>query len=186
LVLRIEYLGMSRGASMRKFAFAVLLSFALPAAALSQQRPATPKAILVEKVIYANPVPEKKLYRVEFQLGAGKMVSYEISPPEALKIADGLSKPATAGSEKQQVATVVYGMNIQPDSKGQALIISPRGRSGPLEALAIPISGADQFVSLLQAKIAEARALSQPKAASPEQPKPAAEQPKPGSEQPKN
>jgi len=35
---------------------------------------------------------------------------------------------------------------------------TPRGRNGPLESLAIPLTGADPPVAVLQAKIAEARA----------------------------
>ena len=119
----------------------------------------------VEKVLGADPEPDGKAYRIELELRGGKRVSYEIPPAEAVKIADGLSKRAVAGGQKQQVATLVYGISVQADTKGQAIILSPRGRSGPLEPLAIPLLGAGAFVTLLQSKIDEAMAIAakQPK-----------------------
>jgi hypothetical protein len=116
------------------------------------------KAVPVSKVLNANPQPDGKAYRIDLQLRGGKRVSYEVSPEEATKIADGLSKRAVAGGQSQKVATLVYGMSVEVDTKGLALILRPRGRSGPLEALAIPVTGADPLVALLQAKIAEAKA----------------------------
>lgn len=111
----------------------------------------------VAKVLEANPRSDGKAYQIVLQLRDGKRVSYEISPEEATKIADGLSKPAIAGGQRQKVATLVSGMGVEADPKGQALILTPRSRSGPLEPLAIPITGADPLVAVLQAKIAEAR-----------------------------
>ena len=115
-------------------------------------------AVTVEKVLNANPQPDGKRYRVDLQLRGGKRVSYEISPEEATKIADGLSKPAVEGGQEQKVATLVYGMRVEMDSKGLALVLTPRGRSGTLEPLAIPMAGAEPLVIALQAKIAEAKA----------------------------
>jgi hypothetical protein len=115
-------------------------------------------AVTVEKVLNANPQPDGKHYRVDLQLQGGKRVSYEISPEEATKIADGLSKPAVEGGQEQKVATLVYGMRVEVDSKGLALVLTPRGRSGTLEPLAIPMTGAEPLVIALQAKIAEAKA----------------------------
>ena len=105
------------------------------------------KAATVEKVLNANPEPDGKAYRIDLQLRGGKRVSFEISPAEATKLADGLSKPAVAGGERQKVATLVYGMSVEVDSKGLAVVLSPRGRSGPLESLAIPLTGAEPLVS---------------------------------------
>ena len=51
-------------------------------------------------------------------------------------------------------------MTVQVDSKGEAVILGPRSRSGALEPLAIPISGANLLVKTLQAKIAEAKAIA--------------------------
>jgi hypothetical protein len=116
------------------------------------------RAVSVEKVLNANPEPDGKKYRIELQLRGGKRVSYEIPPDEAVKIADGLSKPAVAGGQRQMVATLVYGMSVEVDSKGFAIILRPRGRTGPTEPLAIPLSGAEPLVHVLQAKIAEAKA----------------------------
>ena len=115
-------------------------------------------AVTVEKVLNANPQPDGKLYRVDLQLRGGRRVSYEISPEQATKIADGLSKPAVEGGHEQKVATLVYGMRVEIDSKGLAVVLTPRGRSGTLEPLAIPMAGAEPLVIALQAKIAEAKA----------------------------
>jgi hypothetical protein len=51
-------------------------------------------------------------------------------------------------------------MTVQVDSKGEAVILGPRSRSGVLEPLAFPISGANLLVRTLQAKIAEAKAIA--------------------------
>ena len=115
-------------------------------------------AVTVEKVLNANPLPDGKFYRVDLQLRGGRRVSYEISPEQATKIADGLSKPAVEGGQEQKVATLVYGMRVEVDSKGLAVVLTPRGRSGTLEPLAIPMAGAEPLVIALQAKIAEAKA----------------------------
>jgi hypothetical protein len=116
------------------------------------------KAVPVTKVLNANPQPDGKTYRIDLQLRGGKRVSYELSPEEATKIADGLSKRPVPGGQSQKVANLVYGMKVEVDTKGLAVILMPRGRSGPLEPLAIPLSGADPLVAVLQAKIAEAKA----------------------------
>jgi hypothetical protein len=116
------------------------------------------KAVPVSKVLNANPAPDGKSYRIDLQLRGGKRVSYELSPEEATKIADGLVKSTVPGGQRQRVATLVYGMSVVVDTKGLAVILMPRGRLGPLEPLAIPLSGADPLVALLQAKIAEAKA----------------------------
>ena len=130
----------------------------------------TVKATPIIKVLNANPEPDGKAYRIDLQLRGGKRVSYEISPEDATKIADGLSKPAIAGGQRQKVATLVYGMSVEVDTKGLAVVLPPRGRSGPLEPLAIPLTGADPLVALLQAKIAEARANAAQQSKPPKQP----------------
>ena len=72
---------------------------------------------------------------------------------------------AFAQQNKQKEATIVTGMTAEIDSKGKAVILTPRSQSGVLEPLAIPISGASLLVKTLQAKIAEAKAIAakQPK-----------------------
>ncbi len=129
------------------------------------------KATPVEKVVNANPEPDGKTYRIDLLLKNGRRVSYEISPPEALKIADGLSKPATAGAQKDMVAQLVYGMIIQADPQGRAIILTPRDSSGNLQSLAVPLTGADQLLEVLKAKIAEAKAFAakQPNPGAPKQ-----------------
>ena len=149
---------------MRTFMFVIAAIAGLCGTSFAQQG-ASSKAVLIEKVLDANPEPNGKAYQIVFQLRGGKRVSYEVPPEEATKIADGLSKPAVAGGQKQQVATLVYGISVQADTKGEAVILSPRGKSGPLEPLAIPLLGAGPLVTLLQAKIEEAtaNAAKQPK-----------------------
>jgi len=161
---------------MRTITLTMLALVSLSGVAFAQQNRnhAAVKATRIEKVLDANPEPDGKAYRIELQLKRGRRVAYEIPPPEASKIADGLSKPAVAGGQKQRVATLVYGISIQADAKGQAVILTPRGRSGPLEALAIPLSGADQFLEVLRAKIAEAKANAAKQAKPPTKPEQAA------------
>jgi len=149
---------------------AALVSLGGVAFAQQGTKGAAVKATPIEKVLDANPEPDGKAYRIDLQLRGGKRVSYEISPAEATKLADGLSKPAIAGGQRQKVATLVYGMSVEADVKGLAVILTPRGRSGPLEPLAIPLTGADPLVTLLQAKIAEARANAAKQPTPPKQP----------------
>ena len=139
-------------------AFTGITMATLAGAVLAEPKDAAVKAVTVEKVLNANPEPDGKAYRIDLQLRGGKRVSFEISPAEATKLADGLSKPAVAGGERQKVATLVYGMGVEVDGKGLAVVLTPRGRSGPLESLAIPLAGAEPLVSVLQAKIEEAKA----------------------------
>ena len=137
-----------------------LVSLCGVAFAQQDTKGATVKATPIEKVLDANPEPDGKAYRIDLLLMDGTRVAYEIPPSEAAKIADGLSKPAIAGGQNRQVATLVSGMTIQVDSKGEAVILTPRSRSGALEPLAIPISGANLLVKTLQTKIAEAKATA--------------------------
>ena len=71
---------------------------------------------------------------------------------------------AFAQQNKQKEATIVTGMSVDIDSKGKAVILTPRSKSGVLEPLAIPISGAKHLVDALVVKItqAEAAAAKQP------------------------
>ncbi len=131
---------------------------------LAQQRPASvphkSNATLVQEVVNANPEPDGKTYRLDLLLKNGRQVSYEISPPDASKISDGLSKPAAAGAQREQVAQLVYGMMIQADPLGRAVIITPRNSSGNLQALAVPLTGADELLEVLKEKIAEAKGFA--------------------------
>ena len=150
---------------------ALLCGPALAQQPSSDASPIKGKATPVEKVVNANPEPDGKAYRIDLQLKNGRRVSYEISPTEALKIADGLSKPATAGAQKDMVAQLVYGMIIQADPQGRAIIITPRDSSGNLQSLAVPLTGADQLLETLKAKIDEAKAFAakQPSPTAPKQ-----------------
>jgi hypothetical protein len=145
---------------MRTFTLTVVALVGLGGVAFAQQgtKGDTVKATSVVKVLNANPEPDGKAYRIDLQLRGGKRVAYEISPEDATKIADGLIKPAVAGAQRQKVATLVYGMSVEVDGKGLAIVLTPRSRTGALESLAIPLTGADPLVALLQTKIAEAKA----------------------------
>ena len=90
------------GDSMRALAVALCGLVALCGPALAQQPSIKSKATPVQKVVNANPEPDGKAYRIDLQLQNGRQVSYEISPAEAVKIADGLSKPATPGAKKER------------------------------------------------------------------------------------
>jgi hypothetical protein len=138
----------------------------------AEQKPDMPavETVIVEAVLDANPAPDGNAYRLELQLEGGKRIALQLGQIEALKIAGGLSKPATAGGHNKEVATLVYGMSIQIDSNGEAVILIPRGSVGALEALAIPATGAEQFLELLRAKIDEAKELVARRQSSPKQP----------------
>ena len=119
----------------------------------------------IEKVLDANPEPDGKTYRLDLLLKEGTRVAYQIPPSEAAKIADGLSKPAIAGGQNRQTATIISGMTIETDSEGKAVILTPRTQSNVMEPLAIPISGAKLLVRALKKKIVQAKrtAARQPK-----------------------
>jgi hypothetical protein len=123
-------------------------------------RPESARAAPVASVVNANPTADGKSFQIELLLKNGRRVSYEFSPDQARQVADGLSKPASAGAQKLQVAALVYGMMIQADPQGRAVIIIPRNQSGNLQPLAIPLTGADQLLETLRAKIAEAKAFA--------------------------
>jgi hypothetical protein len=149
--------------SMRTLNLTVtVFAFVQGGIALAQQGDtgATIEPTPIEKVLDANPEPDGKAYRIEILLKEGTRVAYRIPPSEAAKIADGMSKPAIAGGQDMEVATIVSGMIIQIDSKGKAVILTPRSQSGVLEPLAIPISGAKLLVRALKTKIAEAKATA--------------------------
>jgi hypothetical protein len=68
-----------------------------------------------------------------------------------------MGKPAIAGGQNKQVATIISGMTIETDSEGKAVILTPRSQSNVMEPLAIPISGAKLLVRALKTKIAQAK-----------------------------
>jgi hypothetical protein len=134
----------------------------LPGVAVAQHgtkaRPA--KAEPVAKVVNANPEPDGKAFRIDLVLKNGRQVVLELSPSDALQVADGLSKPAAPGAQKLEVAALVYGMTIQADPQGRAVILTPRNEKGDLQALAIPLTGADQLLETLKEKIGEVKAFA--------------------------
>jgi hypothetical protein len=54
----------------------------------------------------------------------------------------------------------VQTVGIQADAQGKFVLLQPRTSAGSLEALAIPIEGADRFLQLFQQKAAETKANS--------------------------
>ncbi len=149
---------------MRTFGV-TLICLALMSGLAQAQHPArshsvTIRAAPVKQVVNANPEADGTSFRIDLILKNGRRVAYEFSPDEALQIANGLSKPAAPGAQRLQVAALVYGMMIQADPQGRAVIITPRDQTGNLQSLAIPLSGADQLLETLRAKIAEAKAFA--------------------------
>ena len=67
---------------------------------------------------------------------------------------------AFAQQNKQKEATILSGMTVEIDSKGRAVILTPRSESGVLEPLAITISGAELLEKALKTKIAQAKAIA--------------------------
>jgi hypothetical protein len=112
----------------------------------------------VETVVSAGPESDGKAYKLTVIFKNGRQLSIDIPPTEAVKVVDGLSVPASSGAQKEQIVTVMQGLSIQADAKGRAVLLLPRGATGPLAPLAIPIEGADRVLQLLQQKIAEAKA----------------------------
>ena len=119
----------------------------------------------IEKVLNANPEPDGNAYRIDLLLKDGTRVAFQIPASEAAKIAVGMSKPAIAGGQTKQVATIVSGMTIETDSEGKAVVLTPRTQSNVMESLAIPVDGAKLLLRALKAKIAQAKrtAAKQPK-----------------------
>lgn len=52
----------------------------------------------------------------------------------------------------------MQGMRIQADPQGKFVLLQPQTIAGPLEALAIPVEGADRFVQLFQQRTADTKA----------------------------
>jgi hypothetical protein len=140
-----------------------LVSLALVPGIAAAQHPGPRSKTRVEpiaKVINSNPDADGKAFRLDLLLKNGRQVSYVFQPAEASQVADGFSKPAAAGAQKLRVAELVYGMMIQADPQGRAVILTPRNQSGELQPLAIPLTGADQLLETLREKIAEAKAFA--------------------------
>jgi len=147
---------------MLRLALTLICLAMLPGIAYAQ-RPALHgkvKADPIAEVINANPEPDGNTFRLDLLLKNGRHASFELTPPEARQIADGLSKPASPGAQKLEVAALVYGMIIQADPQGRAVILTPRDEKGNLQSLAIPLTGADQLLETLKEKIAEAKAFA--------------------------
>ena len=112
----------------------------------------------IESVVSAAPQADGQAYLLSLKLQDGRQISFQLQPTEAVKIVDGLSKVAGSGSEKRQVVALVQGMSIQADPQGKFVLLQPRTSAGPLEALAIPLEGAERFVQLFQQKAADTKA----------------------------
>ena len=126
---------------------------ALPGTGLAQNG-----VTAIESVVSAAPQADGQAYLLSLKLQDGRQISFQLQPTEAVKIVDGLSKVAGSGSEKRQVVALVQGMSIQADPQGKFVLLQPRSSAGPLEALAIPLEGAERFVQLFQQKAADTKA----------------------------
>lgn len=118
------------------------------------------KAEAIAEVMNANPEPDGSAFRLDLLLKNGRHASFALTPQEARQIADGFSKPASPGAQKLEVAALVYGMIVQADPQGRAVILTPRDEKGNLQSLAIPLTGADELLETLKEKIAEAKAFA--------------------------
>ena len=116
-----------------------------------------PNPVVVDKVISVNPQADGQNYALTVVLKGGQQLSLQVPAAEAVKIKDGLSKAAGAGANKQQIATVVQEVSIQAEKQGQFVLVQPQSNEGPLEPLAIPTQGGDQFIQLFANKLAEAK-----------------------------
>ena len=76
-----------------------------------------------------------------------------------------VSQGGVAFAQQNKQATILSGMTVEIDSKGRAVILTPRSQSGVLEPLAITISGAELLEKALKTKISQAKAIAakQPK-----------------------
>jgi hypothetical protein len=151
-----------KGGLMLRLTPALICLAMLPGIAYAQHSAPRGKARTepIAKVINANPDADGKTFRLDLLLKNGRRVSYVFQPAEASQVADGFSKPAVAGAQKLRVAELVYGMMIQADPQGRAVILTPRNQTGELQSLAIPLTGADQLLETLREKIAEVKAFS--------------------------
>ena len=97
-------------------------------------------------------------HSLSFSLGDGSKLTVDVPKDQTLKIISALSAPSVDAGSKQEVVAVVQRMAIGADEKGTSVIIIPLSVVGPLQALAIPVSGAEQFIQLFQQRLGEARA----------------------------
>lgn len=161
---------------MRILGVLVICLALLPQIAEARQKQSSPvKPVAVEKVLKAGPEAGGKTFRLELRLKNGRQVTYQFTPAEADKAANGLSNPAIVVGEKVDVS-YVYGMQIHADPQHQVVIITPRTRDRTLESLAIPLTAADNLVKTLQEKFAEVKASAAKQGTQPNPPAQPSEQ----------
>ena len=97
-------------------------------------------------------------HSLSFSLADGSQLTLDVPKDQTLRIMSALSAPTGDGASKQEVVAVVQRMAIGADEKGTSVIMIPLSVVGPLQALAIPVSGAEQFIQLFQQRLGEARA----------------------------
>ncbi len=105
-------------------------------------------------------------HTLTFALTDGKRFSVQVPAEQSFKVISALSAPTTSGSQQKLTGAIVQRMAIAVAPNGSALILLPVSAAGPLEPLAFPISGVENFIQVLQQKLGEARAkaASQPNA----------------------
>ena len=104
-------------------------------------------------------------HTLTFSLADGKRLSLNIPTEAGIKAISALSAPTGTGPTKKQVVVVVPQFAVGVDDKGANLVLVPIRNGSTLEPLGIPVSGAENFIRVLQQKLGEARtkAASQPK-----------------------
>lgn len=122
---------------------------ALSGAAWAQQIDNT---AIVESVTGATAQPDGHNFVLNLTLTGGQKLALQVPSTQAVKIVDGLSK------SKEQVAAVVQSINVQAEKQGRFIVLQPHSTNGPLEPLALPVNGGEQFIQILQQKLAEAKA----------------------------
>ncbi len=107
---------------------------------------------VVESVTGATPQPDGHSFLLNLTLKGGQRLALQVPSTEALKIVDGLSK------SKEQIAAVVQSIDVQAEKQGRFVVLLPHSTKGPLEPLALPVNGGEQFIQIFQQKLADAKA----------------------------
>jgi hypothetical protein len=133
---------------------ATVVTAASAASAQTQEQHA-----VVHQLVGSAPRPDGT-HSLTFALKDGTRLTLDVPKEETIKVISGLSVPTGDGRAKQEVVAVVQKMAIGVDPTATAIVMIPISSVGPLQALAIPIAGAESFVQLFQKRLGEARAKS--------------------------
>ena len=115
--------------------------------------------VVVRELVGSVPRPDGT-HSLTLALNDGSRLTVDVPKAETVKVISALSAPTGDGPAKQEVVAVVQKIAIGTDEKATAIIMIPVSNVGPLQGLAIPLSGAEAFVQLFQKRLGEARAKS--------------------------